>query len=48
MEHENRVKHQIQYPSPEEVNGKQLTTVTTHNNVQNYYNEEYTYNINTH
>ena len=27
---------------------KQFTTVTTHKNVQNYYNEKYTYNVNTH
>ena len=28
--------------------GKQFTTVTTHKNVQNYYNENCTYNIITH
>ena len=28
--------------------GKQFTTVTTHKNVQNYYNEKCTYNVNTH
>ena len=27
---------------------KQFTTVTTHKNVHNYYNEECTYNVNTH
>ena len=27
---------------------KQFTTVTTHKNVQNYYNEKRTYNVNTH
>ena len=53
MWHENRVKHQIHYPSPEEVSkknfyDKQFTTVTGHKNVQNYYSEECTYNVNTH
>ena len=27
---------------------KQFTTVTAHKNVQNYYNEKCTYNVNTH
>ena len=27
---------------------KKFTTVTTHKNVQNYYNEKCTYNVNTH
>ena len=27
---------------------KQFTTVTTHKNVQNYYSEKCTYNVNTH
>ena len=27
---------------------KQFTTVTTHKNVQNYYNEKCTYNVHTH
>ena len=27
---------------------KKFTTVTTHKNVQNYYNEKWTYNVNTH
>ena len=38
----NRLKHQIHYASLEEVSkknyDKQFTTVTTHKNVQNYYN----------
>ena len=46
------VKHQIHYASLEEVSkknyDKQFTTVTTHKNVQNYYNEKCTYNVNTH
>ena len=52
MQHEHRVKHQIHYASLEEVSkknyDKQFTTVTTHKNVQNYYNEKCTYNVNTH
>ena len=27
---------------------KQFTTVTTHKNIQNHYNEKCTYNVNTH
>ena len=47
------VKHQIHYASLEEVSkkknyDKQFTTVATHKNVQNYYNEKCTYNVNTH
>ena len=46
------VKHQIHYASLEEVSKKkfdtQFTTVTTHKNVQDYYNEKSTYNVNTH
>ena len=37
------VKHQIKI-----FYDKQFTMVTTHKNVQNYYNEKCTYNINTH
>ena len=44
MYYEHRVKHQIHYASLEEVSkknyDKQFTTVTTHKNVQNYYNEK--------
>ena len=51
MYHEHRVKHQIHYASLEEVSkknyDKQFTTVTTHKNVQNYYNGKCTYNIKT-
>ena len=38
------IKHQIHYASLEVKNiyGKQFTTVTTHKNVQNYYNEKRT------
>ena len=49
MYHEHRVKHQIYYASLEEVSkkkyDKQFTTVTTHKNAQNYYNEKCTYNV---
>ena len=49
MYHEHRVKHQIYYASLEEVSkkkyDKQFTTVTTHENAQNYYNEKCTYNV---
>ena len=46
MYHEHRVKHQIYYASLEEVSKKkQFTTVTTHKNAQNYYNEKCTYNV---
>ena len=42
-------KHQIHYTSLEEVSkksyGKQFATVTTHKDVQNYYNEKCTYNV---
>ena len=42
MWHEHRVKHQIHYASLEEVRkknyDKQFITVTTHKNIQNYYN----------
>ena len=41
MYYEHGVKHQIHYTSLEEVKKKydeQFTTVTTHKNVQNYYN----------
>ena len=52
MQHDHRVKHQIHYASLEEVSktfyGKKFTTVTTHKTVQNYFNEKYTYNVNTH
>ena len=51
MQHECREKHQIHYASLEEVKkiyGKRFTTVTTHKNVQNHYNEKWTYNVNTH
>ena len=37
------VKHQIK-----KFYDKQFTMVTTHKNVQNYYNEKCTYNINVH
>ena len=51
MLHEHRVKHQIHYASLEEVvknfYEKQFTTVTTHKNVQNHYNEKRTDNANT-
>ena len=50
MQHEHRVKHKIHYASLEEVKKiyeKQFTTGTTHKNVQNYYNEKCTYNVNT-
>ena len=44
MQHEHRVKHLIHYTSLEELSkknyDKQFTTVTTHKNVQNYYNEK--------
>ena len=47
--HEHRIKHQILYASLEEVNkknyDKQFTTVTTHKNLQNYYNEKCTCNV---
>ena len=46
------MKHQIHYVSLEKVikknYDKQFTTVTAHKNVQNYYNEKCTYNVNTH
>ena len=52
MEHEHRVKHQIHYASLEEVSKKFLwQTICNSNytqNVQNYYNEKCTYNVNTH
>ena len=42
-------KHQIHYTSLEGVSkksyGKQFATVTTHKDVQNYYNEKCTYNV---
>ena len=44
MQHEHRVKHLIHYTSLEELSkknyDKHFTTVTTHKNVQNYYNEK--------
>ena len=50
---EHRVKHKIYYASLQEVSKKifmanNFTTVTTHKNVQNYYSEKCTYNVNTH
>ena len=30
------------------IHDKQFTTVTTHKNIPNYYNEKCTYNVNTH
>ena len=49
MQHEYRVKHQIHHASLEEVTKKkyniQFATVTTHKNVQNYYNQKYAYNV---
>ena len=52
MQHKNRAKHQTDNASLEEVvkknYHKQFTTVTTHKNIQNYYNEKFTFNINTH
>ena len=52
MSHEHRLKHQMHYASLEEASKnfyeKQFTTVTTRKNVQNYYNEKCTYNVNTH
>ena len=51
MEHEHRVKHKIHYASLEEVSKKNFmanTTVTTHKNVQSYYNEKCTCNVYTH
>ena len=46
------MKHQIHYVSLEKVikknYDKQFTTVTAHKNVQNYYNEKCTYNVNKH
>ena len=52
MKHDHRVKHQIQYASLEEVRkknfDKQFTTVTTHKNFKNYYNEKRKYNVNAH
>ena len=42
MLHEHRVKQQIHYALLEDVSkknyGKQFATVTTHKNIQNYYN----------
>ena len=46
------MKHQIHYVSLEKVikknYDKQFTTGTAHKNVQNYYNEKCTYNVNKH
>ena len=45
------VKHKIHHASLKEakkIYDKQFTTVITHKNVQNYYNEKCTYNVNTH
>ena len=43
-EHEHRVKHQTHYASHKEVSkniyDKKFTTLTTHSNVRNYYNEK--------
>ena len=48
----NRLKHQIHYASLEKVSKKNydkyFTKVTTHKNVQYYYNEKCRYNVNTH
>ena len=53
MKHEEKVKRKIHYVSPEEVSkkniyDKQFTTVITHKQVQNYYNEKCTYIVSTH
>ena len=52
MSHEHRLKHQMHYASLEEASKnfyeKRFTTVTTHKNVQNYYNEKCTHNVNIH
>ena len=51
MQHEHKVTNQKYYASLEEVSkkiyNKQFTTATTHKNVQNYYNEKSTCNVNT-
>ena len=50
MQHE-QCFNQIHYASLDEVKknyDKQFTTVNTHKNIQNYYNEKCIYNVNTH